>query len=280
MALTILSNPLAIAAQRHLALTEGRYHTSVVRMASGSRITRASDDPAGLAISDNMTATIRSMGQAMRNAQDAISLIQIFEGGTTEIDNMLVRIRELAMHSANETLGVQERRMLDNEAQELKREITRIARTTVYADRELLAGESLHLEFQVGLNNNPERDRIVFDPGDTNLTTDGLKLSDLSIGHKEDAQNSLDLLDQALGRVNELRARIGASQNRLQSTLNSQGVFLENLSAARSRIRDTDMAEESTANAREAILRQAGVAVLSQANETPKLALSLLRGSQ
>ncbi len=263
MALTILSNPLAIAAQRHLALTEGRYHTSVVRMASGSRITRASDDPAGLAISDNMTATIRSMGQAMRNAQDAISLIQIFEGGTTEIDNMLVRIRELAMHSANETLGVQERRMLDNEAQELKREITRIARTTVYADRELLAGESLHLEFQVGLNNNPERDRIVFD-----------------LGHKEDAQNSLDLLDQALGRVNELRARIGASQNRLQSTLNSQGVFLENLSAARSRIRDTDMAEESTANAREAILRQAGVAVLSQANETPKLALSLLRGSQ
>jgi len=248
-------------------------------MASGSRITKAADDPAGLAISDNMQAIIRSMGQAMRNAQDAISLIQIFEGGTSEINNMLVRIRELAMHSANETLGAQERLMLDNETQELKKEITRIARTTVYADRELLAGETLHLEFQVGVHNNSERDRIVFDPGETNLTTKGLGLDDLSVRWKEDAQGALDTLDTAMTHVSELRARIGASQNRLTSTLNSQSVYIENLSAARSRINDTDMAKESTENAREAILRQAGVAVLSQANETPKLALTLLRNN-
>jgi len=167
--------------------------------------------------------------------------------------------------------------MLDAEAQELKREITRIARTTVYADRQLLAGDPLHLEFQVGPHNNPERDRIIFDPGDTDLTTNGLHVNDLSLLTEQTARHALDQLDNSLSRVNDIRARIGASQNRLESTVNSQGVYLENLHAARSRIRDTDMAEESTSIARETILRQAGVAILSQANETPKLALQLLR---
>jgi flagellin len=278
MALTIMTNELALAAQRNLANTEVRLNSTIQKLASGSRIVRAADDPAGLAISDNMNATIRSLGQAMRNAQDGISLIQVFEGGTTEINNMLVRMRELSIQSASDTVGDRERAMLNNEVQELKQEVTRIAKTTNFAGKDLLSGDRIHLEFQVGPNNDPEKDRVVFDPGPSNLTAEGLAVDDIDVSNKEGSQNGLDHLDNALNTLNELRARIGAAQNRLQTTINSQSVYIENLSAAKSRIKDADMATETTALARESILRQAGVAVLTQANETPKLALSLLRG--
>jgi len=278
MALTIMTNELALAAQRNLNNTELRLNSTIQRLASGSRIVRASDDPAGLAISDNMNATIRSMGQAMRNAQDGISLIQVFEGGTTEISNMLIRLRELSIQSASDTVGDRERTMLNNEVQEMKQEITRIAKTTNYAGKDLLAGDEIHLEFQVGANNDPEKDRVVFDPGKSNMTAEGLGVDGIDVSSKEGSQEGLEKLDAALTSINELRARIGASQNRLQTTINSQSVYIENLSAAKSRIKDADMAIETTALARESILRQAGTAVLTQANETPKLALSLLRG--
>jgi len=278
MALTIMTNELALAAQRNLNNTELRLNSTIQRLASGSRIVRASDDPAGLAISDNMNAIVRSMGQAMRNAQDGISLIQVFEGGTTEISNMLIRLRELSIQSASDTVGDRERTMLNNEVQEMKQEITRIAKTTNYAGKDLLAGDEIHLEFQVGANNNPEKDRVVFDPGRANMTAEGLEVEGIDVSTKEGSQEGLEKLDAALTSINELRARIGASQNRLQTTINSQSVYIENLSAAKSRIKDADMAIETTALARESILRQAGTAVLTQANETPKLALSLLRG--
>jgi len=278
MALTIMTNELALAAQRNLNNTELRLNSTIQKLASGSRIVRASDDPAGLAISDNMNATIRSMGQAMRNAQDGISLIQVFEGGTTEISNMLVRLRELSIQSASDTVGDRERLMLNNEVQQLKQEITRIAKTTNYAGKDLLAGDKIHLEFQVGANNDPEKDRVVFDPGQSNLTAEGLGVDGIDVSEKENSQNGLEQLDTAMNSLNELRARIGAAQNRLQTTINSQSVYIENLSAAKSRIKDADVAVETTNLARESILRQAGVSVLTQANETPKLALSLLRG--
>jgi len=278
MALTIMTNELALAAQRNLNNTELRLNSTIQRLASGSRIVRASDDPAGLAISDNMNAIIRSMGQAMRNAQDGISLIQVFEGGTTEISNMLIRLRELSIQSASDTVGDRERQMLNNEVQEMKQEITRIAKTTNYAGKDLLAGDEIHLEFQIGANNDAEKDRIVFDPGDANMTAEGLGVDGIDVSSKEGSQEGLEQLDAALTRINELRARIGASQNRLQTTINSQSIYIENLSTAKSRIKDADMAVETTALARESILRQAGTAVLTQANETPKLALSLLRG--
>ena len=278
MALTIMTNELALAAQRNLNNTELRLNSTIQRLASGSRIVRASDDPAGLAISDNMNAIIRSMGQAMRNAQDGISLIQVFEGGTTEITNMMVRMRELAIQASSDTVGERERGMLDNEVQQLKQEISRIARTTTYAGRDLLAGDEVNLEFQVGANNNPEKDRIVFNPGKSDLTAEGLGLDGIAVTERDGAREGLELLDTAMNDVNALRARIGSSQNRLNTTINSQSVYIENLSTAKSRIRDADMAVETTALSRESILRQAGVAVLTQANETPKLALSLLRG--
>ena len=277
MSLVINTNALALTAQRELGLNENKLHKTIERLATGSRIVNASDDPAGLAISDGMNASIRSLGQAMRNAQDAISLIQVFEGGTHEINNMLVRLRELAMQSASDTVGPRERAMLDNEVQELKAEITRIARTTTYMDRELLAGEQIKLEFQVGTGNDPTRDRIQFDPGRTDLRAESIGLGDMSVKQKEGAQSSLNVIDSALTLINEMRAKIGSSQNRLQTTYNSQGIYQENLMNAKSRIKDADMAHETTELTKFSILRQAGVSVLMQANQTPQLALKLLQ---
>ncbi len=277
MGFTIQTNSLANTAMRNLNNTEERMSSVVSKLATGSRIVRAADDPAGLAISDQMNATIRSLNQAQRNAQDAISLIQVFEGGTTEISNMLIRIRELSIQAASDTVGEKERNMLNLEAQEMKSEITRVARTTTYMDRELLAGEEVRLEFQVGVNNDDEKDRVVFDPGNTDMTSDGLAVGDIDITEADSAREGLEALDMAITQVNELRAKIGSTQNRLQTTINAQGIYAENLMNAKSRIRDADMAYETTNLTRETILRQAGVAVLQAANENPKLALQLLR---
>ncbi len=181
MSFTIQTNHLALNAQRSLEQVESRNARTIQKLATGSRIVVAADDPAGLAISDNMNATVRSLGQAMRNSQDAVSLIQVFEGGTNEISNMLIRVRELSMQSASDTVGDRERSMLNQEVQELKSEITRIARTTSYLDRELLAGEEVRLEFQVGTGNDEEKDRIVFDPGNSDLTASGLGVEDIDV---------------------------------------------------------------------------------------------------
>ncbi len=276
MALVINTNALAMTAQRELGLTENKIHKTIERLATGSRIVSASDDPAGLAISDGMHATIRSLAQATRNAQDAVSLIQVFEGGTHEINNMLIRLRELAMQASSDTVGARERSMLDNEVQELKSEITRVARTTTYLDRELLAGEQIRLEFQVGVGNDSTKDRIVFDPGNTDLRIGSIGLGDMTVSDKLVAQESLTQIDDALNSINEMRARIGSSQNRLQTTINSQGIYQENLMNARSRIKDADMAFETTEMTKQSILRQAGLSVLMQANQNPQLALKLL----
>lgn len=277
MGLQINTNEVSLAAQRNLEITDRRFKGTVQRLASGSRIVQASDDPAGLAISDGLEATIRSIGAATRNAQDGISLIQVYEGGTTEINNMLVRMRELAIQSASDSIGDRERAMLDNEVQQLKQEIDRLACSTKFNGQQLLSGEAINIEFQVGSNNEDDVDRIRFNPGDTNLKTAALGVSGFNVIDRDDARDGLDKIDEALTKVNEVRARVGASQSRLQTTISAQQIFTENLMAAKSRIRDADMAKETTALTRDSILRQAGVAVLTQANQTPALALSLLR---
>lgn len=277
MGLTINTNEVSLAAQRHLDVTNNRFKGTMQRLASGSRIVQASDDPAGLAISDNLNATIRSLGAATRNAQDGISLIQVYEGGTNEINNMLVRVRELSMQAASDTIGDRERGMLDNEVQQLKEEMNRVARSTKFGGRELLSGEGNNIEFQVGTNNEAEVDRIEFNPGDTDLRNHALGVANISVLDKESARDNLDVLDEALLKVNEIRARVGSAQTRLNTVVSSQQIFSENLTAARSRIKDADIAQESSNLAKDTILRQAGVAVLAQANQTPALALSLLR---
>lgn len=277
MGLQINTNELALSAQRNLDQTGRRLHHVIQQLASGSRIVQAADDPAGLAISDSLNAQIRSLGQAQRNAQDGVSLIQVFEGGTNEINNMVMRVRELCMQSASDTVGIRERAMINNECQQLKQEIDRVAKTTKYAGRQLLSGAAIKMDFQVGINNNPDEDRITFDPGDTNLTLGSMKLEGIDISDKENAQEALEKLDNALTTVNEVRARVGSAQNRLNTTIAATSIFQENLLSAKSRIRDADIAQASADYARETILRKAGVAVLAQANETPALALQLLR---
>lgn len=277
MGLTIMTNELVLGAQRHLEQTGQRLNSVIQRLASGSRIVKASDDPAGLAISDSLNADIRSLAAAGRNAQDGISLVQIYEGGTNEINNMILRMRELAMQSSSDTVGDKERGMLSNEVNQLLDEVTRVARTTKFAGSELLSGKEVNMEFQVGPNNDPEVDRIRFAPGDSNLTAEAIGIADVDISDKEQAQESLQALDDALNKVNEIRARVGSAQSRLNTTVQAQLILQENLMAAKSRIRDTDLAVESANLAKETILRQAGVAVLAQANETPRIALNLLK---
>lgn len=277
MPLRIMTNEQAISAQRHLEMTNQRLNSAMEKLSSGHRINHASDDAAGLAISDALHATIRSMGQAIRNAQDGISLIQVFEGGTNEVNNMMIRMRELAMQSATDTLGDRERGLINNEFEELKLEIERVSRTTKYNGKTLLDGSSDIFEIQVGTENEENVDRISFDPQAADLRIASLGIDGLDVQVKENAQQALDILDEGIMRVNTVRSQIGSIQSRLQSTANVQRIFEENLSAARSRIYDTDVALESTNYAKETIIRNSGVAMLASANQMPAVALHLIQ---
>lgn len=278
MSLRIMTNQSALNAQRNLEMTSNRLGSTLEKLSSGSRINRAADDAAGLAISDSLNADIRSMNQAIRNSQDGVSLVQVFEGGTNEINNMLIRIRELAMQAASDTVGDRERALINNEVQELKNEVDRVSQTTRYAGKNLLNGEAPTMEFQVGSQNNPDVDRITFEPSEANLSAGALDIDGIDISTKEGSQDVLETLDSAIQHVNEVRAKIGSIQSRFQNSIATSSIFVENLSAAKSRIRDTDIAVESSNLARETIIRNSGVAMLSQANQEPAIALQLLRG--
>lgn len=276
MSLRIKTNTQAIAAQRSLMNNKLMQNQSLERLASGNRINRAGDDAAGLAISEKLIASSRSMKQAERNANDGISLIQTAEGATNEISNILIRLRELSIQSASDTIGNVERGFVDKEIQHLKSEIDRIAQGTEYNGTKLLNGEAGDLDIQVGINNRPEQDRLIFQAGDQIVTTEALEIGEVNTLSKEASQENLEKLDVALNRVNENRSALGALQNRLQSTINNLNIYRENLDAANSRIRDTDMAEETSTLVRQNILTQANIAVLGQANANPQAALRLL----
>lgn len=278
MGFRIVTNTAAINAQRTLSTNRRMLDKSFEKLSSGSRITRAGDDAAGLAISENLIAQIRGMRQAKRNAQDGISLIQVSEGGLNEVSNILIRLRELAVQAASDTVGEVERKFTDREFQSLKEEIDRIANATEFNGTPLLNGRAGILEFQVGTRNNPLLDRIVYNGENANSTLASLKLGGESVQTKLGAQTSLAVIDDALVQVNSIRSDLGAMQNRLQSTINNLAVADENLSAANSRIRDVDVAEESAELTRNSILMQAGTSVLAQANFSSKLALKLLEG--
>ena len=207
---------------------------------------------------------------------DGISLIQVSEGGLNEVSNMLVRLRELAIQAASDTIGDTERQFADREFQSLKQEIDRISNVTAFNGTPLLNGRAGILEVQVGVQNNPILDRVVFNAERSDSTLDALRLGGESVATKQGAQLSLAVIDDALIRVNSIRADLGAMQNRLQSTINNLSIYEENLSVAKSRVRDTDIAEESSEFTRNQILMQAGVSVLGQANNTSQLALKLL----
>ena len=219
-----------------------------------------------------MNASIRSLRQGTRNANDGISLIQTAEGGMNEVGNILVRMRELSIQAATDTIGDTERGFVDKEVQALKSEVSRIAHTTEYNGTKLLSGEGEKLDFQVGINNRPEEDRFSFDVQQANATGERLGLDSVSTLSKESAQNNLGTLDEAIKTISENRASLGAAQNRLQSVINNAMVYDENLSAGRSRIRDVDMASETAELTKQNILTQAGTSVLSQANQNSMMA--------
>ena len=276
MGLRINTNVPSLSAQRSLGNTNSRMNDNLRKLSSGERVTRAGDDAAGLAISENLRAQIRGNRQAKRNAGDAISLIQTAEGGLNEISNIIIRLRELSVQAASDTVGDTERAFTDIEYQQLKDELDRISRSTEFNGTKLLDGSVPTLEFQVGINNDPFLDRLYYDGAGTDATLATLGLAGESVATKQGAQTALKKLDNALVQVNGVRAGLGAVQNRLSSTINNLSITDENLSAAKSRIRDVDIAAETADLTRNSILAQAGTSVLSQANQFPNVALKLI----
>ena len=276
MGMRISTNMASLSAQKSLAGSQREIQKSFTQLASGSRITKSSDDAAGLAISENLKSGMRSISQAGRNANDGISLIQTAEGGLGEISNILTRMRELGIQSASDTVSDKERGFLDKEVQQLKAEVQRIAATTKFGNQELINGNGKVYDFQVGINNDPDADRISFDSSESDATISSLGIDGFDFTNKDGAQGALEALDDAQSAVNGFRANLGAIQNRLQATYDNSQTMFENISAANSRIRDTDVAAASSELTRNNILLQASTSTLAQANQIPAQALKLI----
>jgi flagellin len=275
MALVINTNIGSLNAQRNLSNSQRTLNQSMQRLSSGLRINSSKDDAAGLAISDRMTSQIRGLNQAARNANDGISMAQTAEGAMNESTNMLQRMRELAIQSANDTNTTADRASLDSEFQSLKLEIDRIAKTTSFNGKILLSGgfSATGAIFQIGANANQ-----VISVRIGRATASGLAISARSIATYAGAQSAISSMDSAIRVLDSVRGDLGAAQNRFESTIANLRNVSENLSAARSRILDADIAQETSEMTKSNILQQAGVAILSQANQTPQLALQLLQG--
>lgn len=274
MGMRISTNLASIAAQRQLSKQSERNSHALEALSSGSRIVHAADDAAGLAISENIRGQIRGMGMAKQNASNAISLVQVSEGGLNEISNILVRLRELSVQAASDNVGEEERGYIDQEAQQLLAESDRIAKTTRFGKRNLLDGSGDELEFQVGVygdDSNVIKYNLKADASNSALGIGGMGLDS-----KSGARSSLDTLDEAMNKVGKMRADFGAVQSRLSTTVSNLEIQNENLSAANSRIRDADVAHETAEMASSSILQQAAVSVMAQANNQPLQALRLI----
>lgn len=277
MGLRINTNISSLNAQRNLSGTRLNQQKTLEQLSSGQRINRAGDDAAGLAISENLKAQIRGLGQAERNAQDGISLVQIAEGGLSEVSNIMIRLRELAVQSASDTIGATERKFLNVEFEQLTAEVDRIANSTEFNRVPLLNGTGAVFDIQIGTRNDPLADRLTFDASSADINVAALGLNLASVSDKISSQNSLNAIDQAITSVSSIRADFGALQNRLQSTINNQQISIENLSAANSRVRDADIAKTTAELTKNNILMQAGTSVLAQANQSSTSALQLIQ---
>lgn len=309
MALRIRTNVMSLIAQRHFSESSGRVQKHMEKLSSGKRINKAADDAAGLAISEVIRSDLRSLAQARRNTNDGVSLIQVAEGSLNEVGNIVIRLKELAVQAASDTISTKERNYLNLEFMQLKDEIDRISLSTEFNGTRLLTGKSDNLpqsildqhqfppfEIQIDKDYNEDIDaldkrnpvniiRLNFEKinamtegeGSLNLgnasNEEGTKVSD-----KVSAQGSMRVLDEAVQKVASYRAILGSLQNRLESTDRNLGVRMENLSTARSRIADADFASETAEYTQSNILQQAGSSVLLQANQLPQIALQLLQG--
>ena len=280
MALSILTNVASLNAQANLANTQATLAKSIGRLSSGMRINSAADDAAGLGISQNLSADIRSISQAQRNANDGISMSQVAEGAMNQMQGIVSRMRELSVQSANSTLGSDERGYIQTEFSQLSQEVNRIGQVTNFGSQKLLDGSaSTGLTFQVGINNTAA-DRLSMSI--TKLTTStlgstSLHIASASLSTAANAQAAIGAFDKAIQQLSQARAKVGASQNRMSVTVSNLASSYTNLSAANSRITDVDVAEETATMTKANILSQAGLAVLAQANQLPQAALKLLQ---
>jgi flagellin len=279
MALRINHNIMAMSAYRNLSVTQGKLGRSIEKLSSGLRIVKASDDAAGLAISEEMRADVRSLNQAIRNANDGISVLQTAEGALNEVSGMLTRMRELAEQAANGTLSTAQRATLDQEFQALVSEITRIADTTEFNGTMLIngalsSGSAQAATFQIGIGTTTN-DRLAIGLSAMQATSIGVSAA-AAISAMAFARTALTLVDTAIQNVAKQRGIIGAVQNRLERTIANLSISAENLTAAESQIRDVDMALEMATFTKNQIFTQAGTAMLAQANLVPQSVLTLL----
>lgn len=275
MGLRVNSNIASMNAQRSLARTTERLGSNFRRLSTGLRIATAADDAAGLAISERFRAQIRSTQQAVRNAQDGISMTQTGEGSLNEVSSILIRMRELSIQAANGTVSSRDRETLNQEFQDLINEIDRIARSTTFNGVNLLDGTGSAITFQVGINTTAGIDTIQLTTSD--VLTSSLGLATLDIGSGGNFSAAINTVDTAINTISSIRGAFGAVQNRLTTTIANLRIQAENLSAAESRIRDVDVAQETAALTRNSILQQAAISILSQANVQPQTALQLLQ---
>jgi|DewCreStandDraft_5_1066085.scaffolds.fasta_scaffold00142_25 flagellin len=276
MGVRINTNIDALNAQRNLLMTGLQLSKSIEKLSSGLRINRAGDDAAGLAVSEKLRAQVRGLNQAMRNAQDGISLIQTAEGALNETHSILQRMRELAVQAANDaTLSADDKAAIDKEMDELVAEIDKIAERTEFNGTKLLNGTFTNKTLQVGANASQTLSVTISSAAASALGTASSSLNNVDV--TTDPTAAITIIDAAIVDVNNIRADLGAKQNRLEHTIANLGVAAENLAASESRIRDVDMAAEMVAFTRSQILQQAGTAILAQANQTPQSVLALLR---
>ena len=275
MSLTVNTNVAALNAYRNLSGTQGSLGSSLEKLSSGFRINRAADDAAGLAISEGMRSQIGGMKQAVRNAQDGISLVQTAEGALQEVHSILQRMRDLSVQGANDTNNTAARSNIATEMSQLSEELGRIAESTEFNGTKLLDGSATALNFQVGAAGNTTS-AITVDLTQANVSTIASTVSLLTVDTHGNAQDAISAIDTEISNVSTARAELGAYQNRFDHTIKNLNVAVENLSASESRIRDTDMAQEMMNFTRSQILSQAGTAMLAQANQVPQGVLRLL----
>jgi flagellin len=276
MPLVINTNVASLQAQKNLNSTQSALASSFNRLSSGYRINSAKDDAAGLAVSENMRMQIRSYSVAERNANDGISMAQTAEGALGSVSDILGRMRELAMQGSNGSLQSADRDYLNTEFNSLKAEVSRILTSTKFNGRQLLGAASSAVEFQVGIGNQAS-DRITLTFGGVALTALTTASTTLSGNSAAASRSALDAIDNALKTVSTNRAKYGAAMNRLEITTSNLQTERLNISAANSRIKDVDVAEETASLARTQVLSQAGASILAQANQAPNTALGLLR---
>ncbi len=276
MGLRIATNIASQSVQKNLKEVSNAGNSELEKLSSGKRITKASDDAAGLAIATNLEAQTKGLRQATRNANDGISLVQTAEGGLSETSNILVRLRELTIQSASDTVGENERGFLDKEYQQLSKEVDRISESTTFNGAQLLNGKGKgSMDFQVGAFAG-EQNKITYDSGETDSSASSIGIGGSGIANKDDALSAIQNVDKAIEKVSGQRANLGSIQSRLGSTVKNLETQTINQDSARSVIQDVDVAEASAALASNNVVKNAAVSTLAQANQIPNSALRLI----